>query len=97
MPALRDEARRLAAVVPEYVAFVRRLLVDRRVRRRHRVVLLGLLAYLLSPIDLVPDFIPVLGQLDDVLVAALVLRWLRRSVDPEVLSEARRVPDHVAR
>jgi uncharacterized membrane protein YkvA (DUF1232 family) len=97
MPALRHEARRLAAVVPEYVAFVRRLLVDPRVRRRHRVVLLGLLAYLLSPIDLVPDFIPVVGQLDDVVVAALVLRWLRRSVDSEVISEARRVPDHVAR
>ena len=47
-------------------------------------------AYALSPIDLIPDFIPVLGQLDDVLVVVLVLRWLFRSVEPEVLREAQR-------
>jgi uncharacterized membrane protein YkvA (DUF1232 family) len=70
---------------------VRRLLVNPRVRWRHRLVLWGLLAYLVSPIDLVPDFIPVLGQLDDVLVAVLVLRWLSRSL------EAGRVTDDVPR
>jgi uncharacterized membrane protein YkvA (DUF1232 family) len=83
--AVRDHV----TAVRDHVAVVRRLLVDPRVRRRDRVVLLGLLAYLVSPIDLVPDFIPVLGQLDDVVVAVLVLRWLRRSL------EARGVPDHV--
>ena len=90
MVRLLAEARRRAAAVPDYVALVRRLLADPRVAGRHRLVLLGLLAYLLSPIDLVPDFIPVLGQLDDVLVVVLVLRWLFRSVEPEVLREAQR-------
>jgi uncharacterized membrane protein YkvA (DUF1232 family) len=85
------EAKRFAARVPDQLALVRRLLIDPRVRWRHRLVLWGLLAYLVSPIDLVPDFIPVLGQLDDVLVAAVVLRWLVRSL------EAGRVPDDVAR
>jgi uncharacterized membrane protein YkvA (DUF1232 family) len=85
------DAKRFAARVPDQLALVRRLLIDPRVRWRHRLVLWGLLAYLVSPIDLVPDFIPVLGQLDDVLVAAVVLRWLVRSL------EAGRVPDDVAR
>jgi uncharacterized membrane protein YkvA (DUF1232 family) len=84
------KAKRLAARMPEQVLIARRLLVDPRVKWRHRLVLWGLLAYLVSPIDLVPDFIPVLGQLDDVLVAALVLSWLRRSL------EAGRVTDDVA-
>jgi uncharacterized membrane protein YkvA (DUF1232 family) len=88
---LLDRARRLAAVVPDYVALVRRLLADPRVPWRHRLVLWALLAYLLSPIDLVPDFIPVVGQLDDLIVVVLVLRWLRRSL------EARGVTDDVAR
>jgi uncharacterized membrane protein YkvA (DUF1232 family) len=90
MPSPLAKARRLAAAVPDYVALVRRLLADPRLSRRRRLVLWGLLAYLLSPIDLVPDFIPVLGQLDDVLVVVLVLRWLLRSADPEVLRAAQR-------
>ena len=86
-----DRAKRVAAAMPEQIALVRRLLIDPRVRWRHRLVLWALLGYLVSPIDLVPDFIPVLGHLDDVLVAALVLRWLRRSL------EAAGMADDVAR
>ena len=86
-----DKAKRIARQMPDQVVLVRRLLIDPRVRWRHRLVLWGLLAYLVSPIDLVPDFIPGLGQLDDVLVAALVLGWLRRSL------EAGGMADDVAR
>jgi uncharacterized membrane protein YkvA (DUF1232 family) len=85
------KARAMAARMPDQVVLVRRLLIDPRVRWRHRLVLWGLLAYLVSPIDLVPDFIPVLGHLDDVLVAVLVLRWLGRSL------EAGGMADDVAR
>jgi uncharacterized membrane protein YkvA (DUF1232 family) len=71
----------LAARMADQIVLARRLLIDPRVRWRHRLALWGLLAYLVSPIDLVPDFIPVLGHVDDVLVAAIVLRWLRRSLE----------------
>jgi uncharacterized membrane protein YkvA (DUF1232 family) len=57
---------------------VRRLLRDPRVPRRRKLALVLLAAYLVVPIDLVPDFIPVAGQLDDAILVALVLRYLVR-------------------
>jgi uncharacterized membrane protein YkvA (DUF1232 family) len=64
---------------------LRRLIGDDQVPRRRKLVLVALFAYLSVPIDLVPDFIPVVGQLDDVLVAALALRYALRSGGPELL------------
>ena len=64
---------------------LRRLIGDERVPRQRKLVLLALVAYLSLPIDLVPDFIPVAGQLDDVIVAALALRYALRSGGPELL------------
>jgi uncharacterized membrane protein YkvA (DUF1232 family) len=53
---------------------LRRLLGDRRIPRRCKFVLLGLIGYLSMPLDLVPDFLPMVGQPDDVIVAVLALR-----------------------
>jgi len=75
----REDARALAGFVPDCAVLTTRLLRDRRVPRRHKLLLAGLLAYLALPFDLVPDFIPVAGQLDDVLVTALVLRAFLRA------------------
>ncbi len=75
----RDVAvRELVAFVPDLVRLVRRLIGDPGIDRRVRVALVFLLGWLISPIDLIPEFIPVLGPLDDVLVAVLVLRYVRR-------------------
>ncbi len=74
----RGDARALGGFVPDCVVLVRRLLGDPRVPRRRRVLLLLLVAYLASPIDLVPDVIPVAGQLDDAILVALALRALLR-------------------
>ena len=60
-------------------ALLRRALKDPRVPRRHKLLLGLAVAYLAMPFDLIPDFIPVLGQLDDAVVLALALRGLRRS------------------
>ena len=70
----------LVSVVPDVLRFVRDLLTDRAVPRRARLALVVLLAWLVSPIDLIPEFIPVLGPLDDVVVAVLVLRYVRRTI-----------------
>ncbi len=74
----RGDARALAGFVPDCVVLVRRLLADPRVPRRRRALLVLLIAYLASPIDLVPDVVPVAGQLDDAILVALVLRALVR-------------------
>lgn len=75
----RSDARALAGFIPDCVVLVRRLIRDDRVPLGRKLLLLGLVGYLAMPLDLVPDFIPVAGQLDDVIVVALVLRRLLRA------------------
>jgi uncharacterized membrane protein YkvA (DUF1232 family) len=71
----RESARVLATFIPDCIVLVSRLAREPRVPRRRKALLLGVVAYLALPFDLVPDFIPVAGQLDDVVIVALVLRY----------------------
>lgn len=82
----RRDARALATFIPDCIVLFSRLLRDPGVPRRRKLLLLPLLAYLALPIDLVPDFIPVAGQLDDAILAALVLRYTLRGGDPALLA-----------
>lgn len=70
--------RELVGVVPDVLRLIGGLARDPSVPLRVRGAVIGLAAWLLSPIDLVPDLIPVLGLVDDVVVAILVLRYVRR-------------------
>jgi uncharacterized membrane protein YkvA (DUF1232 family) len=81
------DAKALARFVPDCVVLFRRLLADPRIPRRRKLALVALLGYLASPIDLVPDFIPGVGQLDDVLAVILVLRFVLRGADDDLLEE----------
>ena len=83
----REWALALARVVPDCVVLLRRLLADDRVPRRHKLLLWLLLGYLVLPLDLVPDVIPVAGQLDDAIVAALALRVVLRGAGAAVVRE----------
>ena len=83
----RTDARALARVLPDLLVLTGRLLRDPRVPRRWKLALAALAAYLAFPLDLVPDFIPVAGQLDDVILVALVLRGLVRATGPELVRE----------
>ncbi len=74
-------------ILPNLVKLVTRLVRDPRVPRRHRMLALGALAYVVSPIDLIPDAVPLLGPLDDVLVVALALRRLIHGAGPEIVDE----------
>ncbi len=60
-----EDARALATFIPDCIVLVTRLARDPRVPRRRKLLLIALVAYLSLPFDLVPDFIPVAGQLDD--------------------------------
>ena len=77
--------RELLRIVPDLLRLVRSLLADRAVPLGARVALVGLLVWLINPIDLIPEFIPILGPLDDMVVAVLVLRYVRRRVGLEEL------------
>src|SRR4051812_11553276 len=80
----RAAAQALATFIPDCVVLVTRLARDPRVPRRRKLLLLALVCYLAFPFDLVPDFIPVAGQLDDAIIVALVLRHLLRSGGEEM-------------
>jgi len=83
----RTDARALAGFIPDCLVLVRRLLGDSRVPRRRKLLLVGLVGYLALPFDVVPDFIPIAGQLDDVIVVGLVLRSLVRVDGGELVRE----------
>lgn len=84
----RDLAIPAARLVPDLARFVRALLADQDTPRSAKVALGGLLLWIVSPIDLIPEFIPVIGPLDDLVVTALVLRWVGRRVGRERLRRA---------
>jgi uncharacterized membrane protein YkvA (DUF1232 family) len=81
-------ARDLAAFIPQCLTTVRRLRADPRVPRRAKVAIVFAGLWVASPIDLIPEFLPVIGPLDDVVVVALALRYAARQVPREVLLEA---------
>lgn len=73
--------------LPTYGRLAWGLLRDERVPGRQKLILAAVGAYLLTPFDVIPDFVPVLGQLDDVAVVLLGLRWFIRSAPEEVVAE----------
>ena len=79
------EARALARLVPDCLVLARGLIGDREVPARCKLALVGLVAYLASPIDLVPDFLPVIGYADDVVVVAWALRAVVRRAGSDAL------------
>ena len=84
----REDARALAGFIPDCVVLVSRLARDRRISRLRRAALFIALAYLALPIDLVPDFLPGIGQLDDAVVLGLALRLIVRGGGGEIVRES---------
>ena len=80
-------ARQVATFLPNLILLFRRLWRDPRVPRGSKLLLGFGLVWLASPIDLIPEFVPVVGPLDDAIVAALILRSVARRVGKSVLAE----------
>jgi len=84
----RDVAtRELVRVVPDLVRLVRSIIADHDAPLGVRLVLVGLVIWILNPIDLIPEVIPVVGPLDDVIVAVLALRYARRQIGIDTIHE----------
>ncbi len=80
--------RDLAAFIPDCLTTARRLRKDPRVPRRAKIAILVAGLWVASPIDLIPEFLPVIGPLDDIVIVALALRYAGRQVPRDVLLAA---------
>ena len=83
----RGLAHELAMLVPNLTRLFADLVRDPRVPVRAKLVLGATVLYLAMPIDLVPDFVPIAGQLDDAIVAAFALRYVIGATSPEIVAE----------
>jgi uncharacterized membrane protein YkvA (DUF1232 family) len=83
----RVAAREVAMLLPNLAMLFKGLIGDPRVPRGSKALLVVGAAWIASPIDLIPEFIPFLGPLDDAVVAALILRRLVRTAGREVVEE----------
>src|SRR4051812_4510457 len=72
----RSEARAISGFIPDCIVLFKNLLQDKQVPIRYKFLLALLITYLAFPIDIVPDFIPIAGQLDDAIIVALALRFV---------------------
>lgn len=83
----RSDARALAGFIPDCLVLFKRLLADGRVPRTRKAALAVVVAYLALPFDLVPDFLPIAGQLDDAILVALALGLILRGGGSGLLDE----------
>lgn len=81
----RGKMQEAIMLIPNYVKLLYRLTRDNRVKTAEKALLLATAAYVVSPIDFLPDFIPFVGQIDDVLLVALILKRFMNSISPQVL------------
>ena len=84
----REDARALAGFITDCAVLISRLARDRRLSRPRRAALFIALGYLALPIDLVPDFLPGIGQLDDAVVLGLALRLVVHGGGIDLVREA---------
>ena len=76
----------LIRLLPDVLRLLKRLAADPELPRRIRIALVALIAFVVSPIDLIPDAIPVIGFADDVVLVGLVLRWISRTAGRDALA-----------
>ena len=85
--AQQTKLKEYALLVPRLVKLLWRLARDPRVPARTKATLFIIAGYLATPIDLIPDFVPVVGQLDDLVIVAFVLDQMLNRVPPEIVRE----------
>lgn len=74
-------------LLPDFFILVCRLAVDKRVPAKHKLKVAGIIAYLIMPIDIIPDFIPVIGYVDDLVLVVLGLNLILNDIDHKILRD----------
>lgn len=77
--------KKLKNFASESINFVKNVANDERIPSRDKKVLIGLLALIVSPVDIIPDWIPIIGVMDDIVMLAIVLDYLFETLDQEIL------------
>jgi len=85
--SIRDSAKQVLQLIPNFIKLLYRLVGDQRVLSQEKALLLGVVAYVISPLDFLPDAIPFLGQIDDLLLVALILKRFMNSIDRSIIME----------
>jgi uncharacterized membrane protein YkvA (DUF1232 family) len=85
LAVIKRRTRRYAQHAPEVTVLCRALINEPRVPPFNKLVMRALVRYLELPLDLIPDFVPIVGRLDDALVVGLAIRTALRSADPEMI------------
>ncbi len=79
------EVTELLLFLPDFFMLTVRLFIDKRTPRRVKVILGGVIAYLLMPWDIIPDFIPIIGYVDDLVLVVIALNSMLNEIEPEVV------------
>lgn len=74
-------------MLPDFFILVCRLAVDKRVTAKQKMVVGGIIAYVIMPLDIIPDFIPILGSVDDLVLVVMGLNMILNEIDHKILSD----------
>ena len=74
-------------LLPDFFILVSRLALDKRVPAKRKLMLGGIIAYVMMPLDIIPDFIPILGSVDDLVLVVIGLNMLLNDIDQKVLED----------
>lgn len=74
-------------LLPDFFILVCRLAVDKRVPAKQKLMAAGIVAYVIMPLDIIPDFIPVIGHVDDLVLVVMGLNMVLNEIDPKILSD----------
>jgi len=74
-------------LLPDFFILVCRLALDKRVPSKQKLLAGAVVAYVIMPIDIIPDFIPIIGQVDDLVLVVMGLNMILNQIDPKVLSD----------
>jgi uncharacterized membrane protein YkvA (DUF1232 family) len=85
--ARQTSLKEYALLAPRLIKLLARLMRDPRVQPRSKAVLLITVAYLMSPIDVIPDMVPGVGQLDDIIIVAFALDHLLNRIPEDLVKE----------
>lgn len=83
----KNKLKELIMLIPNFLKMLYGLMRDPRVPQREKIILGMVIAYVISPLDFIPDVFPFVGKVDDIFLVALILNKLLNSVDERVLCE----------